>query len=119
MKDEFSTFDCCKILGIKRDLLKEYLGRGFIVPYKKISWGEREKTIFNRLSLYRINLVLKLKKAGLSRSSAAAIAMLMGFKATYGTIGMSEEFILNINLEKIKTETDKLIAGFINERGSL
>jgi len=114
----YTLQEAASLFGVELGKIREWISRGYIDPAIPAT-GRGVPNLLSKENLYQISLFNKLLTVGLSRITAAPIVGLMGFKATYGTIGMSEEFILNINLKKIKTETDKLIAGFINERGSL
>jgi hypothetical protein len=67
----FSTLDVVKILEIKREALREWIDRGFIIPSttEKISIGI--KSLFNMRDLYKIQIFKELIGIGFSRKLAA------------------------------------------------
>jgi hypothetical protein len=73
--ESFTTFDIVKRLGIKRERLKDWIGRGFIRPSIQKAKGVGTKSLFDRMDLYFIKLFEFLVKAGLSREVASKQAM--------------------------------------------
>lgn len=67
MRDEFSTLDIVKALGIERECLREWVNRSFIEPSVPAP-SQGKKAVFSRLDVYGVELFRQLVSAGLDRS---------------------------------------------------
>jgi len=67
----FSTFEAIKIIGIKRERLKDWLERGFLKPTRLEEIGPGLKAYFDRWGLYMIRLFHYLVEHGISRREAS------------------------------------------------
>lgn len=72
MRDEFSTFDIVKALGIERERLREWMNRSFIKPTIPAP-GQGKKAVFTRLDVYAVELFRQLVSAGLDRNRCRMI----------------------------------------------
>jgi hypothetical protein len=70
MEKEFSTFDVIKLLGVKRERLREWMNQGFIMPTIPAS-GIGSKAIFSILDIYKIAVFKILVDAGMNRRKAS------------------------------------------------
>jgi hypothetical protein len=71
MKDEFSTFDIVKILGIPRMRLKDWMDQGYAVP-SKLAEGKGTRAKFKLLDVYALSLFCHLvQDMHFSRQEAA------------------------------------------------
>jgi hypothetical protein len=66
----FTTFDIVKILDIGRNLLAQWLMRGYIKPSVQQAKGPGTKNLFNVHDLYRIRLFQQLVDSGIERGEA-------------------------------------------------
>ena len=75
MEKLYSTFETCKILGIKRVTLKSWLTDGFIKPTLKTieGRGPGERSLFNRNQLYLIRLFQVMTANNISRNEAKSL----------------------------------------------
>lgn len=80
MKQEFTTFDIAKILGIKRNCIQPWIDGSFIVPSIQKSTRRGTKNIFSREDLYRIRLFQQLLDSGISRGEASIYAKGINFR---------------------------------------
>jgi hypothetical protein len=71
MKEEFSTLDIVKGMGIPRERLREWMTRGFISPSIQAAQGQGTKALFSRADLYRIGLFKYLVERGFMRHAAS------------------------------------------------
>ncbi|MFC1512106.1 MerR family transcriptional regulator [Candidatus Latescibacterota bacterium] len=70
MKNEFSTLDVIKILGITRNRIREWLREGYVWPSISESSGQGVKNVFSRWDLYAIELFKRLISTGMNRWEA-------------------------------------------------
>ena len=70
-KEDYSTFDAIRILGLKRDRLKDWIMQGFIVPTHQEKVARGMKSYFDRWGLYMISLFHYLVTHGIVRDQAA------------------------------------------------
>jgi len=70
MSQEFTTFEIEKRLGIQRNLLAQWLMRGYIVPSVSRATGLGTKNLFSRNDLYKISLFKMLVETGIRRDEA-------------------------------------------------
>jgi hypothetical protein len=70
MKTSFTTFDIVKVLNISRNLLAQWLLRGYIEPSIQRAQGVGTKNLFSRGDLYNIRLFHQLVDSGMHRSDA-------------------------------------------------
>jgi len=70
MRNEFSTFDIVKALGIPRERLKDWMNNGFVKPTIPAE-GQGTKAIFTRVDLYLTELFRDLLNKGFKRGIAA------------------------------------------------
>lgn len=71
MKNEFSTFDIVKLLGVNRNTLQSAIAGGYIVPdIERASKKESIRSKFSREGLYTVSLFFKLIQFGRSRMEA-------------------------------------------------
>lgn len=70
MERTFTTFEIVKILGVERNLLAQWLMRGYITPSIQRARGVGTKNIFSRNDLYNIRLFQQLVNTGIRRSEA-------------------------------------------------
>ncbi len=70
MDKTFTTFDIVKILGIERNLLAQWLMRGYISPSVQRAQGPGTKNLFSRNDLYNIRLFQQLVDTGIRRDEA-------------------------------------------------
>lgn len=100
MRDEFSTLDIVKALGIPRERLREWMTRSFIKPTISAQ-GQGTKASFSRLDVYCVELFRQLVEEGFDRDKSR---MFVDF---YKTRMKSDEGRLNyliIRLGPIKTQ---------------
>lgn len=71
MRDEFSTFDLGKALGLPWARLREWINREY-VPCKRAK-GKGDKTIFTRADVYAVELFNSLLGSGFSRNVAGML----------------------------------------------
>ena len=69
-KNEFTTFDAARICKVKYQRLREWIGRGQIIPSIDKAEGVGTKTKFSRSDLYLISLFKILMEKGFSRDGA-------------------------------------------------
>jgi hypothetical protein len=70
MEKEFSTFDVMKLLDIKRERLREWMNKDFIMPTIPAD-GVGSKAIFSILDIYKIAVFKILVDAGMNRRKAS------------------------------------------------
>lgn len=70
MRNEFSTFDIVKALGIPRERLKDWMNNGFVKPTIPAT-GQGTKAVFTRVDLYFTELFRDLLNRGFKRERAA------------------------------------------------
>jgi len=70
MKDEFSTLDIVKALGIPRERLRDWMDRKYITP-TTVADGKGTRAIFTLSDVYAVALFRSLTRYGLKRSEAA------------------------------------------------
>jgi len=70
VEQTFSTFDVLKILDIKRERLREWVNRGFIIPTVRAK-GLGSKAVFSMVDIYKIAVFKKLVESGVQRRRAA------------------------------------------------
>lgn len=70
MKNEFSTLDIVKALGVTRERLRDWINQSFINPHKAAT-GHGSKAIFTINEVYGIALFRFLVESGFNRSLAA------------------------------------------------
>jgi hypothetical protein len=68
--NEFTTFDFDKKLGIQRNLLAQWIMRGYIAPSVTRAKGLGTRNLFSRNDAYRIVLFKKLVETGIRREEA-------------------------------------------------
>lgn len=66
MRDEFSTLDIVKALGIERERLREWMNRSFVKPTISAQ-GQGTKALFSRRDVYRVELFRQLLEEGFDR----------------------------------------------------
>ena len=69
--DDFTTFQTKKILKLKRDRLKDWIMRGYIIPTRQEEIKIGMKSYFDRWGLYMIKLFHHLVSNGVAREQAA------------------------------------------------
>jgi hypothetical protein len=69
--EDFTTFDVCRILNLKRDRLKDWIERGFIVPAAQEDVARGKKSYFDKWGLYMIKLFHHVVTNGIAREQAA------------------------------------------------
>jgi hypothetical protein len=69
-EEKFTTFDIEKKLGLQRNLLAQWIMRGYITPSIARAKGLGTRNIFSRNDLYRIMLFKKLVETGIRRDEA-------------------------------------------------
>jgi len=72
MRDEFSTLDIVKTLGIPRERLRDWINKGFVRPTVPAE-GQGTKAMFTRGDVYGVKLFHILIQSGLRRENAAFI----------------------------------------------
>jgi hypothetical protein len=70
MERTFTTFEIVKILHIERNLLAQWLMKGYITPSIQRAKGVGSKNIFSRNDLYNIRLFQQLVNTGIRRREA-------------------------------------------------
>jgi len=65
----YSTLDVCKIIGIRRERLREWITRGFIHPLS-LARGRGKKALFERSDIYKAALFKRLVERDISREMA-------------------------------------------------
>ena len=70
LRDEFTTFDIIKALGIPRERLQDWINRGFVKPSVPAE-GKGTKAIFTRGDVYAVALFKSLLKIGFKRDEAS------------------------------------------------
>lgn len=70
MEKSFTTFDIVKILGIERNLLAQWLMKGYITPSVRRAKGTGTKNLFSRNDLYKMKLFKQLVDTGILRDEA-------------------------------------------------
>jgi DNA-binding transcriptional MerR regulator len=76
-RDNFSTFDVAKILGIQRSRLQEWIDAGHIEPSIQKAHGKGTRALFSKDDLYMIKLFVELLGKGFTRNRARSILGLM------------------------------------------
>lgn len=71
MKQEYSTFDIDKRLGVKRNCIQPWLDAGFIKPSIQRATRRGQRNLFSVSDLYRIKLFQELLETGISRREAS------------------------------------------------
>jgi hypothetical protein len=69
MRDDFSTFDVMKALGIPRERLREWMDRSFVKPTTPAQ-GQGSRASFTRDAVYGVSLFRLLVDYGFSRAVA-------------------------------------------------
>ncbi len=72
MRNEYSTLDIVKALGIPRERLRSWMNEGFIKPSKPAE-GKGTKAIFTRADVYSVELFSNLLPLGFKREVAASL----------------------------------------------
>ena len=72
-RNEFSTFEVMKILGISCARIREWIDGEFICPSIQLSPKQGVKSIFSRWDLYGIELFKRYVNSGISRSQSSDI----------------------------------------------
>ena len=70
---EFTTFDVCKSLDIKRETLKDWLNKGFIKASRSTTDSRGQKSFFDGWELHCIYLFREIVNKGMSRELASRI----------------------------------------------
>ena len=72
MRNQFSTLDIVKALGVPRERLRDWMNNGFVVPTIS-SKGQGTKAVFTRDDIYLVALFVDLLKKGFKRSRASEL----------------------------------------------
>ena len=78
MREQYSTLDICKALGITRERLRDWMNRGFIKPSIQEAKGQGTKALFSRNDVYLIMLFLTLIWNGINRKESSGIIQDLG-----------------------------------------
>jgi hypothetical protein len=70
-REEYTTFDVVRIIGIKMERLQDWLKRGFIKPVRQERVARGLKNYFGRLELYVIKAFQYLVENGITREEAS------------------------------------------------
>ena len=70
MRNQFSTLDVVKFLGVPRERLRDWMNNGFVVPTIS-SKGQGTKAVFTRDDIYLVALFVDLLKKGFKRNRAS------------------------------------------------
>ena len=73
MREQYSTLDICKSLGITRERIRDWMNRGFIKPSIQEAKGQGTKSLFSRNDVYLIMLFLTLIGNGINRKESSGI----------------------------------------------
>ena len=73
MRNQYSTLDICKGLGITRERIRDWMNRGFIKPSIQEAKGQGTKALFSRNDVYLIMLFLTLIRNGINRKESSGI----------------------------------------------
>ena len=73
MQSEFTTPEIEKSLHIRRDRMKEWIKKGYIVPSVQKGAGRGTKHIFSRDDVYAVFLYRELIEQGISRKLAGGV----------------------------------------------
>lgn len=69
--ERWTTFDVQKIMGIKRNRIKEWIDRGYIIPTAQEKTGTGMKSYFSKWGLYCLRFFDQLLRDGFSREAAS------------------------------------------------
>ncbi len=97
MKSEFSTFDICRIFGIKRHRLKDWMMRGYVTPSIQRATGQGTKSLFSRKDLHQIAVFMKLIDFGISRKHALRL------------MREQVQIVLAVDIDQVNREVDEMI----------
>jgi hypothetical protein len=89
MRNEFSTFDIVKALGIPRERLKDWMNNGFVKPTVPAE-GQGTKAIFTRVDLYLTELFRDLLNKGFKRDRAADFTRKISERLKWKKEGLEE-----------------------------
>jgi hypothetical protein len=67
----WTTFQIEKTLGIKRNRLKEWIDKRFVVPTSQVETGTGKKSLFNLWGLYCLKIFEQFLSDGFSREAAS------------------------------------------------
>lgn len=72
MRNQFSTLDIVKALGVPRERLRDWMNNGFVVPTIS-SEGQGTKAVFTRDDIYLVAFFVDLLKKGFKRNRASEL----------------------------------------------
>jgi hypothetical protein len=72
MRNQFSTLDIVKYLGVPRERLRDWMNNGFVVPTIS-SKGQGTKAVFTRDDIYLVALFVDFLKKGFKRNRASEL----------------------------------------------
>lgn len=72
MRNQFSTLDIVKFLGVPRERLRDWMNNGFVVPTIS-SKGQGTKAVFTRDDIYLVALFMDFLKKGFKRNRASEL----------------------------------------------
>ena len=76
MRNEYSTLEIVKALGLTRERLQDWMNRGFVKPSIEAK-GQGTKAIFTHQDVYKIDLFRLLLEKGFKRNQAAKLIGLL------------------------------------------
>ena len=111
-KREFSTFDVVKILSIRRERLREWMIKGFVVPTKKAE-GVGTKAIFTLLDIYKVAVFFEFINHGINREQASNYVYNVSGLKNYKESELTNYF-LYVGGELIKVASIHDLGQFVN-----
>lgn len=96
MRNQYSTLDICKALGITRERIRDWINREFVKPSIQEAKGQGTKALFSRNDVYLIMLFLTLIRNGINRKESSSIIQELGEdrKSNNFEILMESDFLL-------------------------
>jgi hypothetical protein len=70
-RDQYSTLQIAKLLGIERERLRVWVDKGYIEPSIQKAKGQGTKSLFARLDIYAVALFRMLVEKGFTRDFAS------------------------------------------------
>lgn len=114
--EEFTTFDFDKKLGVQRNVMAQWIMRGYIVPSVTRAKGLGTRNLFSRNDAYRIVLFKKLVETGIRRDEAKYYINI-NFESV-GRGPKDKEFAVIYRRDKVSGKDEGVIADIELVKGS-
>lgn len=96
MQTEFTTFDICKIFGVKYGRLREWVDGGYLKPSIQEANGQGTKNLFSFNDVVRIYVFVTARGYEISRAGAAVISQKCDIE--------SQKYSIELDLTDIKNQ---------------